>query len=201
MKYYEILFVLPGTLAETEVTPVVDQVTEIAEKNGAQNIKIYDMGKSRLAYPIKHIRYGYFRLMYLEVEPDKIKIIESKLRLINELLRLVIRISSPEAEEKGKQINLTPQSQTFVQEKQEQEEKTAEKSVKDTETKQVTEEKQVIIDKKEKNSETKNEGVEDKGVIENSKETVEKKDEESTISIDDIEAKLDELLQKDLDKV
>ena len=95
MKNYEILCVLPGTLAETEVEEVSKKVFSVLEENGAKNSQVEDMGKSRLAYPIKHIRYGYFRLFRFEAETSVVKNVEDKLRLFPELLRAITHVYDP----------------------------------------------------------------------------------------------------------
>ncbi|PJC53457.1 MAG: 30S ribosomal protein S6, partial [Candidatus Magasanikbacteria bacterium CG_4_9_14_0_2_um_filter_41_10] len=51
MKQYELLVVLPGTMEETIVSDMVQQVKTIVEKHGGENITMQDRGKSRLAYP------------------------------------------------------------------------------------------------------------------------------------------------------
>ena len=104
MNHYEILCVLPGTLSEDEVTGVANKVFAVFEKEGAQNALVEDMGKSRLAYPVKHIRYGYFRLFRLEAEGTTINAIQEKLRLIPELLRAVVHVYDP-AKVSDKKIN------------------------------------------------------------------------------------------------
>ncbi|MDP2692627.1 MAG: 30S ribosomal protein S6 [bacterium] len=93
VKNYELLFILPGTLAETEVTPVVDTVKVAIEKGGGKSIKVKDLGKSRIAYPIRHIRYGYFQLCNFDAETTEIKTIRENLGLLDGLLRVVIKIT------------------------------------------------------------------------------------------------------------
>lgn len=90
MQNYELLFILPGTLGEDEVSPVVSNVKEVVEKSGSENVKIQDLGKSRIAYPMKHIRYGYFQLCQFKAEPGQIAEIRGKIRLMPDLLRAVI---------------------------------------------------------------------------------------------------------------
>ena len=48
------------------------------------------MGKNRLAYPIKQIRYGYFHTITFTAEPKAVKQLEDKLRIHREVLRFVI---------------------------------------------------------------------------------------------------------------
>ena len=105
MKHYELLCVLPGTLAEDEITPVIKQVESIIVENGGKSITIEDRGKIRLAHPIKHIRYGYFQVVQFEGEPESIAKINAKLGLIAELLRALITIFNPELRaEKNKRL-------------------------------------------------------------------------------------------------
>ncbi len=91
MQQYELLFVLPGTLAEGEVTPVVDAVKAAISEKGGTVKSMDDMGKSRLAYPMKHIRYGYFRLCRFDAEQAAMPAIEQKLRLNNDILRILLK--------------------------------------------------------------------------------------------------------------
>lgn len=95
MQYYELLFILPGTLSEDEVKPVVKDVQEIVKANGGQNYSCDDMGKSRLAYPMKHIRYGYFQLAHFEAESKQVVVIGKKLRLVTQVLRVLIQKYDP----------------------------------------------------------------------------------------------------------
>lgn len=98
MTHYELLFVLPGTFSEEEVAPVVAKVEEIVTTAGATNMEMHDLGKNRLAYPMKHIRYGYYRICRFEAEGDAVPQMQAKLRLIGELLRAVVQTYNPETD-------------------------------------------------------------------------------------------------------
>lgn len=90
MKHYELLTVLPGTLSETEVPERIKQVTTLLSENGATEVTVEDMGKSRMAYPMKHIRYGYYHKMQFQAEPEQLPTLHNKLRLQSEMLRAII---------------------------------------------------------------------------------------------------------------
>lgn len=96
MKKYELLFVLPGTLSENEVFPAAEKIKSIVEKSGGKNIKMQDLGKSRIAYPVRHIRYGYFQLCNFEAEPKDVSEISNILRLMPEVLRAMINTRNKE---------------------------------------------------------------------------------------------------------
>ena len=92
MKKYELLFVLPGTLSENEVAPAAEKIKAIVEKSGSQNVKLQDLGKSRIAYPVRHIRYGYFQLCNFEAKAKDVLEISNTLRLMPEVLRAMVNI-------------------------------------------------------------------------------------------------------------
>lgn len=91
MQQYELLFILPGTLGEQDVEPAVAAVLDIIKDKGAEIVSQGDMGKSRLAYPMRHIRYGYFRMCRFEAGPEQVIEIQKKLRLMNDVLRVILK--------------------------------------------------------------------------------------------------------------
>lgn len=95
MKYYELLCILPGTLGEDEVGPLVQEVKTLLADNGATDISSEDRGKSRLAYPVKHIRYGYSIVLAFQAERQALPVIQAKLRLVSNLLRAMINEFDP----------------------------------------------------------------------------------------------------------
>ncbi|MCB9798635.1 30S ribosomal protein S6 [Candidatus Nomurabacteria bacterium] len=96
MNTYELLFILPGTMTEEEQKPVADRVQETLEQNGASNIEAKSMGKSRLAYPMKHIRYGYYHVVHFQAEGASLPKMQEKLRLIPEILRSMLQVFDAE---------------------------------------------------------------------------------------------------------
>ena len=109
MTHYEMLAVLPGTLTEVEITPIVETIKETVEKSGGTGVNCHNMGKSRLAYPMKHIRYGYFYLVHFQVENKQVGELQRRVNLMPNLLRVVVQAFDP-----GKHsvdtstMNLTP---------------------------------------------------------------------------------------------
>lgn len=89
MKKYELLLVLPGTLDEKEAEVRSGEILAII-KEFATDAELHSMGKMRLAYPIKQIRYGYYYTIVFGVEPIDLKAIQTKLSLTRDLLRAMI---------------------------------------------------------------------------------------------------------------
>jgi len=100
MKTYELLVIFPGTLAENEVNAEVEKVKTVVTVNGGTNLEMGEIEKRRLAYPMKHIRYGYFQLASFSADAVQIKAMENKFRLMPELLRALIRLIDPKANKK-----------------------------------------------------------------------------------------------------
>lgn len=89
MQKYELLLTLPGTLDEKEVEEKSNTILEIVKTIGS-NVEIHNLGKIRLAYPIKQIRYGYFFTIVFQSEKSGARILEEKLRHNREILRFMI---------------------------------------------------------------------------------------------------------------
>lgn len=102
------LAVLPGTLTETEVAPLVASLKELVAKFGGAEIEAHDMGKSRLAYPLNHIRYGYFSLIRFQAPAEKLNEMKHRIDLSGLTLRTVITAYDKTTATEPSKLNLTP---------------------------------------------------------------------------------------------
>jgi small subunit ribosomal protein S6 len=200
MQNYEMLCVLPGTLAEDEVMPIVEKIKETLSNKKAENISVKDMGKSKLAYPIKHIRYGYFQLFHFELDSNELKELETSVRLLDLAIRMVVRKYDP-ATAKDYVLAVDPtalsakekpefkrENRTFKRERPENVLEKTELEKENTESAETETEKDLTETTKAKVSKSK--------ITKIKKETKGEK-----ISIDDIDKKLEEILQKDIENV
>lgn len=89
MQKYELLLILPGTLDDKEVVTRSAEVVAIV-KEFASDVDLQVMGKNRLAYPIKQIRYGYFFTATFMAEAAPLKKLEERLSLTRDILRAVV---------------------------------------------------------------------------------------------------------------
>jgi len=176
MQHYELMFVLPGTLSEEEVAIEAATVKALIEAEGATDVAHHDLGKTRLAYPMKHIRYGYYHICRFAAEPSAVPTMKSKLRLNGKLLRAII--TKVAAESKMEMDKLIALSDVTVREIG-QNKPRAEKKTENAEESAVMETKKVSKPKKEeKTAEPKETRAED-------------------VKIKDIDKKLDQLLETD----
>lgn len=89
MHTYELLFILPGTLDDKEVAARSEEIVSLVKEFGS-DIELQPIGKNRLAYPIKQIRYGYFFTVTFKAEAPALKKLENRLSLTRDLLRAMI---------------------------------------------------------------------------------------------------------------
>ncbi len=83
------LLILPGTLDDKEVEKRAEEVLQMV-KDLSEEAELISMGKNRLAYPIKQIRYGYFYTVVFTATQEKVKQLEEKIRLTSDILRGII---------------------------------------------------------------------------------------------------------------
>lgn len=88
-KKYELLLVLPGTFDDKEVVGKAEEIVSMV-KELCTDVELHTMGKNRLAYPIKQIRYGYFHAITFTADAESVKKLENKLRLHREILRFLV---------------------------------------------------------------------------------------------------------------
>lgn len=118
MTYYEMLCILPGTLTEDEANKSLEQVKAVLEKHGVADIAVQQMGKSRLAYPIKHIRYGYFQLFYFNTEPNVVNEVRNKVALSPNVLRVMVQTTSQGAASKSGRYTLNLEAEAVPREEE-----------------------------------------------------------------------------------
>ncbi|MFP4322594.1 MAG: 30S ribosomal protein S6 [Anaerolineales bacterium] len=90
---YELIFIMPPTLAEDEISEVEETVTGWISSHEGEITKNSHWGRRRLAYPIQNYKEGYYILFEMKTNPDSIKDIERRIRLYDPIIRhLVVRI-------------------------------------------------------------------------------------------------------------
>jgi len=186
MKHYEMLCVLPGTLTEEEVSVIIGRIKEAIDMNGATDLVSHDLGKSRLAYPIKHIRYGYFALFRYVLEPKSLSDLERAVRLLDVTLRMGIQVYDPSRASDTVTLAQDPTALSVPQ---------VEKPVRGR--------KNIRVETPRKESESAvNKQSTDMSTAVSAGTSVTKKTKKSSeINLENIDEKLDEILQKDIDQV
>ncbi len=87
---YEILYIVPNKYSETEIKAVDEKIDSILTDNKAAIIKTDHWGKKKLAYPINHYDYGYYTLIIFSATDGAIAKINEKLNLNQDVIRFQI---------------------------------------------------------------------------------------------------------------
>lgn len=90
MNHYELLYIIPHTYPEERQGKIVSQIEALLKKEGGSITKTESLGKKKLTYPIRKIRFGFYNLVELDLESEKLKEINRQLRLVPEVLRFLM---------------------------------------------------------------------------------------------------------------
>jgi ribosomal protein S6 len=145
MRNYELLYILPASETSEEIVKNFQDVQKHIEKFGGialetllehpfltktgmsrdeepEELKVLPLVKRKLAYPIKHEKFGYYCLVNFQAEEKKIEEIDEYLRLHSKSLRHLIVQADPMTREQLEQLQTL-----FARKKAEQDREEAEK--------------------------------------------------------------------------
>ena len=93
MTKYEIMFIVKATMEEDKIKAVSDELQKLINKKPSKVIEFKEMGRKKLAYPIKKEISGYYYVMTVEADHDTIKEFDRKVSINENVLRhLIIKI-------------------------------------------------------------------------------------------------------------
>lgn len=98
MNYYELVGLIPGNLAENEVEPILQEVSDIIKNTGANIKRSEIITRRKTAYTIEKMRHAYYFVISFEHEGG-LGEAEKKLKLHKNLLRFLITKTKPKTEE------------------------------------------------------------------------------------------------------
>lgn len=87
---YEIMYIIPSKFSDSEIDGIIERVATMLEKSGAKIQESQNLGKLKLAYPIKKIRHGTYVLLYVDGEELDLKKIDQDFRLSDDVLRHMV---------------------------------------------------------------------------------------------------------------
>lgn len=90
MQHYEFLFITSIELDEQGQAAILKKVSDYIIGEGGVISKHENWGSRKLAYEINHKANGFYVLIEFNLEADKLKKLDVKLRLISEILRYLI---------------------------------------------------------------------------------------------------------------
>jgi len=121
---YEILYIVPIQVEDDKLTKVMEEVAGLIKDGGGEIVRDDNLGKLKLAYPIKHTHQGHYILVEFDMKTNKIKDLDRSLRLMPDVLRhiIVTRHVKTEAElenEKKRSERMRKEKEKELEEKKE----------------------------------------------------------------------------------
>lgn len=100
--HYELLYILSNKFTEDEIEPIAEKVNQTITKENGVIAFDENWGKRKLAYQIKGLNHGYYRLVEFDLDGEKLSIIDRYLRMSSDIIRHQIIKKKPKTEEEIK---------------------------------------------------------------------------------------------------
>lgn len=96
---YEGMYILSATLSEDARNKALDKITGAITTRGGEVHKIFDQGRSKLAYEINGKREGYYVLLYFTAPSSSVSDLWREYQLNEDLVRF-LTLRAPQVPEK-----------------------------------------------------------------------------------------------------
>lgn len=103
IQHYELMFALPGSMEPAKVAELQQQILALLAEHGTITSQ-YDIQRRKMGYKIKHEQFGYYYVAQFDMEADKVKPVDNKLRLNQDVMRYIIVKAEPQTAEQFKTL-------------------------------------------------------------------------------------------------
>jgi len=183
--HYELLYIVSNKFTLDEAKDINKKIKEeISNKYKGEITYEEEWGKKEMSYKIQQFRYGYYFLLEFDLDRQKLEKLEKYLRLSDEVIRyMLVKKKKQTADEiNSEQARIKA---IFNQEKSEKIEK-----------KQASQRPVLKEDKEEKNNLEEKKELQ-KTISESNQEEKNKKEDKKKIDLDELDKKLDKILDAD----
>jgi len=90
MKEYEGMFILKPDLDKAGIDKILGQIQELVARHKGSITDTKEMGKNRLAYPLKKNKEGIYYRINFSIIPDAVDTIKKNLALNESILRMMV---------------------------------------------------------------------------------------------------------------
>lgn len=88
-RTYEVMYIIDPTATNEKVAEINDAVSKLIEDQGGTIVKLEDIGRRSLAYPINKKTEGYYVLFEIEGSGQEILELERRMRVNDLVIRYV----------------------------------------------------------------------------------------------------------------
>lgn len=88
-RTYEVMYIVNPDTADDKIAKLNEAVEKLITKEGGNVVKIDDMGRRKLAYPINKKKEGYYVLFEIEGTGQEIAELERRMRVNDMIIRFM----------------------------------------------------------------------------------------------------------------
>jgi len=88
-RTYEVMYIVNPDTADDKIAKLNEAVENLIKKEGGNVVKIDDIGRRRLAYPIEKKKEGYYVLFEIEGTGQEIAELERRMRVNDMIIRFM----------------------------------------------------------------------------------------------------------------
>jgi small subunit ribosomal protein S6 len=88
-RTYEVMYIVDPETADDKIAKLNEAVGKLIEKEGGTVVRLDDIGRKRMAYPIQKKTEGYYVLFEIEGSGQEIAELERRMRVNDMILRYI----------------------------------------------------------------------------------------------------------------
>lgn len=184
IKNYEILLIINPQFSDEEIPSFLEGVFNVIKRNSGEVKEYKILGRNKLAYPLKHAKFGVYVLAQVEIESLGVEKLSAELAMMLEILRFDVSNEVSKGDFSFKSFEIKDQSESKTVRTPVYEEKKVESAVENLGREQSMAPAAEVLEKP----------IE----VPMSAEESEKKAKDSKISLDELDKKLDEILKEEI---
>jgi len=124
-RTYEVMYIIDPETEVDKITTLNETIGQLIEKEGGTIVRMDDIGRRNLAYPIKKKKEGYYVLFEVDGSGQEILELERRMR-VNDAIMRYITVRVDEDRKKAEKIQAKREKRTSQRAKFRQTEGTAE---------------------------------------------------------------------------
>jgi small subunit ribosomal protein S6 len=90
MPQYELMFIVSSSVPDNEESGLAETFTQLIASLGGEILSVENLGKKKLAYPIKGVRNATYILVNFKLDTDKVREVDEKIRMTAGVIRHLI---------------------------------------------------------------------------------------------------------------
>jgi small subunit ribosomal protein S6 len=84
------MYILASSVSDDQIPDVTGQILQIVSDFGGTDVQETQLGKKKLAYPVKKTRNGFYSVIDFTAEAQKINDLDAKIRTQNTIIRYIL---------------------------------------------------------------------------------------------------------------